>query len=312
MQDSARLVILRDGKTSTLSEQPFVPEEKLEFFVYQHPEALGNVTILERQSGTRQDRPDLIGVDGDGNVLVIEVKDEAATYDVVSQVLRYALWAQNNPDSIRVLWSRLDRNPGVKEPNWDDVTVRIIVVAPDFEQSVLKATSAIRYPTSLVQVTRFATDNSDFVVVRDLRFDGQGEGSPVRVRGNYSDPKWHREEMGRNAQSIQSYFEIAREIQKLCSSRQWSLDAKFNQSDMSMKLGSHVAFGVGWDTTKSLYLFFHYVPTNLQKKFKRAGLDRSDNPSYSWLPIGEKGVDVARLNALFQAAYEGTRRKYGT
>lgn len=312
MQTNARLLIVKGGTTETLPEEPVSHEEKLESFICDHPDALGQISILERQTGTRADRPDIIAADVNGNILVIEVKDEPATYDVVSQVLRYALWAQNNPDSVRLLWSRLSPRPEGKEPDWSNLTVGIVVVAPDFENSVLRATSAVRYPTSLVQFNRFSSGGSEFVVVRDVSI-GSEEGSlPVRTSGDYTSPKWHREEMGRNAKSIQIFFALAREIERLTSRHRWALDAKYNQSDMNMKLGAHVAFGIAWDTTKSLYLYFHHVQPAVRRRFEKLGVKRGDSPNYCYVPIEDKGIDVRKLDALFKSAYEGTMEKYGS
>lgn len=312
MQSNARLVVLRVGRSETIPEDPFSPEEKLEIFLFTHPEVLGEVVILDRQSGTRTDRPDLIGVDGEGNVLVIEVKDEAATYDVVSQVLRYALWAKNNPDSVRVLWHKLSKRPSGREPDWSDLSVKIVVVAPDFEQSVLRATSAVRYSTSLIQLNRFASNGNEFVVVREVSLDDDEGSLPVRTKGDYTNPSWHRGEMGRNSNSIQVYFQVAKEIEKLTASRGWPLDTRYNQNEMNMKLGAHVAFGIAWDTTKSLYLYFHHVPLAVQRKFKRLGVYRSQNPAYCYMPVSEAGLDLRKFDALFGAAFEGTRAKYGS
>lgn len=308
---AARLLALKDGKSKIIIEQPFRPEEELEKFIQEHPEIIGNVTVLQRQSGDKRDQPDIIAVDAKGSVVVVEVKDETADYDVVSQVLRYALWAEHNPDSVRVLWKDLREKASSSEPDWNNMKVRAIVVAPDFEPSVTKAIVKIGYETSLLRVNRFITDGEEFVVVNDVEYNDEGRQSPVRVKGNYQDPKWH-EEWGRNLASVEQFFVLAKKIQEMVASNKWPLDAKFNQEYFGVKYGSHLAFGVQWETNKKIFVFFNHVPVKALSQFKKLGVEcNTPDNGWSWVYPEGKEFDIRKFGPVFKAAFEATRAKYG-
>jgi RecB family endonuclease NucS len=94
------------GKTVNLVNTPFETEEKLESFVYQHQDLLEDIFIFKRQirSGSHQGIPDMLGVDQDGKICLIEIKNVTVSEDILPQVLQYAIWAETNPDSIKALW----------------------------------------------------------------------------------------------------------------------------------------------------------------------------------------------------------------
>ena len=72
-------------------------EEDIENFLHKHPEMVEkDIMIVGRQVYAGGiGIIDLLGMDRDGNVVVIEVKKGAASRDVVSQILHYAVWARN-------------------------------------------------------------------------------------------------------------------------------------------------------------------------------------------------------------------------
>jgi len=71
-------------------------EEDIEDFLHRHPEVVEkDIMIVGRQVYAGDMIIDLLGIDRDGNVVVIEVKKGAASRDVVSQILHYAVWARD-------------------------------------------------------------------------------------------------------------------------------------------------------------------------------------------------------------------------
>ena len=69
-------------------------------------ELLEDIHILDHQirGGSKPGIPDIIGIDKDKNVCIIEMKNVTVSYKIIPQVLQYAIWAENNPDSIKSLW----------------------------------------------------------------------------------------------------------------------------------------------------------------------------------------------------------------
>ena len=75
-----------------------IPKEKyLEDFIEKDSQVLGDdLFIIGRQIHTGEGGiVDLIGLDGEGNVVIIEMKKDASSRDVTAQILEYYEWAKN-------------------------------------------------------------------------------------------------------------------------------------------------------------------------------------------------------------------------
>ena len=111
------------NKTVNLVEQKFKSEEEFEKYIYNNKELLSDIFIINRQIRARGGReiPDIIGIDNDGNVIIIEMKNTIVDENILPQVLKYALWAQTNPDSIKLLWSECKDKPEDIDIDWDNL-----------------------------------------------------------------------------------------------------------------------------------------------------------------------------------------------
>jgi len=77
------------AKTKRLLATPFNTEEEFEKIVFETPEILGDVFLIKRQirGGNKPGIPDIIGVDTDGNVCIVEMKNIEVDASIVPQVL---------------------------------------------------------------------------------------------------------------------------------------------------------------------------------------------------------------------------------
>ena len=91
--------------TRQLVSTPFKTEEALEKTVFEATGLLQDIFPLKRQvrGGGKNTIPDIIGIDLDGNVCVIELKNVTVDANIIPQVLQYAIWAETSPDSIKSL-----------------------------------------------------------------------------------------------------------------------------------------------------------------------------------------------------------------
>lgn len=91
-----------------------MPSEKdIEDFLHRHPDLVErDMMIVGRQVETDSGvRIDLLGLDKDGNVVVIEVKKGDAPRDTVSQILDYAVWVNDiGYDELNGTYRRLVKN----------------------------------------------------------------------------------------------------------------------------------------------------------------------------------------------------------
>ena len=97
--------IQKNDKTINLVEEPFVSEEEFEKKTFDTKEILEDIYFIDRQlrGGKKTGIPDMVGIDDDGRVCIVEMKNVEADSSVIPQVLSYALWAERNPDSIKSL-----------------------------------------------------------------------------------------------------------------------------------------------------------------------------------------------------------------
>ena len=96
----------RNRRIRALESAPFKSEQEFEAAVFATPQLLADIFLLKRQvrGGGKPGIPDIVGIDSEGNVCIIEMKNVPVDATVIPQVLKYAIWAQSNPDSIKSLW----------------------------------------------------------------------------------------------------------------------------------------------------------------------------------------------------------------
>ena len=74
----ANLLWKKNKVTKTLLSTPFIAEADFEKFVFETPEILEDIYLLKRQirAGSKAGIPDIIGIDNDGIVCIIEMKNK--------------------------------------------------------------------------------------------------------------------------------------------------------------------------------------------------------------------------------------------
>jgi len=128
----------KDG-TKSLLATPFKTEDEFERLIFKTPEILEDIFLIKRQirGGSKTGIPDIVGIDNDGNICIVEMKNVTVDASIIPQVLQYAFWAETNPDSIKSLWLETEDKSDDLVISWDDFKVRIIVIAPKILASTL-------------------------------------------------------------------------------------------------------------------------------------------------------------------------------
>lgn len=294
----------KEGHTINLAETPFKTEDEFERYVCHTGDILSEIFILSRQVKTpsRKDVPDIVGIDEEGNVVIIELKNQPVNEDVIPQVLRYAIWAETNPDSIRALWLEAQDVPDDVDINWDNLSVRIVIMAPAIPALVLRLVNKINYQVDLLEVQRFTSaDGHEFILVNKR----EPEKPPVR-RATKATPEYDRAfyEEHHNNQSVEMFFRVIERVDRLVEERGWPLEKKFNKNYVGYKHGFFNVFGVAWMGSKSFALFFK-VPQEVVEEFAAHGR-KPLRYEAEWKQVLYKVEDVAmveELKPLFEAAY---------
>lgn len=244
-----------DG-TKSLLATPFRTEEEFEKTVFGTPEILDEIFLLKRQirGGSKSGIPDIIGIDNDGNVCIIEMKNIDVDASIIPQVLQYAFWAESNPDSIKSLWLECDNKPDNISIQWDSFQVRIIVIAPKILQSTLDIKDKINYQVDLVEVNRWVEGGNSMLLVS--RLEQEPKSTKIKTVSGLQiyDEEFYKREY--NKQSAIQFLKYAKEVEEIIKSNNWALETKFNKSYCGFKAGFFNAFGVQWIGSRTFAFFF--------------------------------------------------------
>jgi len=241
--------------TKSLLATPFRTEEEFEKIVFETQEILEDIFLIKRQvrGGKKSGIPDIVGVDNDGNVCIVEMKNSAVDASIISQVLEYAFWAETNPDSIKTLWLESENRPDELSISWDDFQVRIIVIAPNILRSTLDIVNKINYPVDLIEVKRWVEKDNQLLLVNKLEEERRFKPSPTVGLATYDEEFYKRHF---NKKSVEEFLKYIKEVEKIIRDKRWSLETKYNKHYCGFKAGFFNAFGINWIGSKTFAFFF--------------------------------------------------------
>lgn len=295
----------KNKETLNVVATPFKSEEEFESYIYGTKEILGDIFILKRQirASTGHDIPDMIGIDKENNVVIMEMKNGEVDESIIPQVLRYAIWAETNPDSIRALWLECKDKPEDMSINWDGFSVKIIIIAPAIKLSVLKSVNKINYEVDLLEINKFAVGNNEFILVDKLEPESRQGVKITRGRGIY-DKDFYLEDY--NNESVEVFFHTISKVEKLVKEKGWKLEKKLNKGYVGFKYGFPNVFGINWVGSKTFCIFFK-LPKNIADKIRIPGV-RPYRYEEQWnqvlYKVEGKDYEINKLMPLFEASYK--------
>ncbi|MBI4504770.1 MAG: hypothetical protein HY691_04485 [Chloroflexi bacterium] len=293
------------GDTLNFLSAPFKSEEEFERAVFETKGLLEDVYLLKRQvrGGRKPGIPDIVGVDSDGNVCIVEMKNVPVDAAILPQVLQYAFWAESNPDSIKSLWLEAPEPPDDVQIAFEHYEVRIIVIAPSIDPSTLALVGKINYPVDLVEVKRWLADGDEFLLVNRLEPEVPPKVRPVRGLPEYGRDFY---EAHYNKVSVQHFLNYVDQTAAFVRQAGWPLERKFNKHYCGFKHGFFNAFGIKWIGSKSLAFFFK-LPEDVARRLSPKGVEMA-NYENQWKEavfLVEPGsTTVESFAALFRAAVE--------
>ncbi len=254
----ANLFWKKGSLTKRLIETPFKTEAEFEETVFGNTELLEDIFLLKRQvrGGNKPGVPDIIGIDGDGNICVVELKNVEVDASIIPQVLEYAIWAETNPDSIKSLWLECENKPEDLEIDWDHFEVRIIIMAPEIDRVTLQYVERINYPVDLLEVKRWVEGDNQFIMVNQLEQAlKRGKVKPVRGMVTYDEAFYKSE---RNALSVDSFIQYVKEVEFIIQKNGWPLETKFKKNYCAFATGFFNVFSIRWMGTKTFAFVFKF------------------------------------------------------
>jgi hypothetical protein len=296
---------IKASKSGNILPKPFDSEMKFEEYVYKNQDLLGDIVILHRQimTGAKQGIPDMLGIDQDGRICILEMKNVTVDESILPQVLGYAMWAETNPDSIKAIWLESKNRPDDIEIDWDSLEIRIVVIAPDYRGSVQRMAGKINYPLELVKIQRFALDQDEFLLVETLEEEASKKPTITKVMGDWT---WEYYESIHGKQTTSEFRKAVDELSTFTQKHNLALSYNLNKYYTGFKLGNKVVFSVHWASTFTWELSLK-IPLDLASGF--AGKTWKFN-KYShhfkestFRLIEGARIDISELTDLLLAAY---------
>lgn len=243
----------REG-TKNLLSTPFKTEEEFERIIYENQEILEDIFLIKRQvrGGNKKGIPDIVGVDNDGNVCIIEMKNVTVDASIIPQVLEYAFWAETNPDSIKTLWHECDNKPDDLSVSWNELQVRIVVIAPNILRSTLDIVNKINYAVDLIEVKRWVEGENHLLLVNNLEGERKPKSSPVSGMQTYDEEFYKR---NYNKKSAEYFLKYIKEVEAIIQENNWVLKTKYNKHYCGFKAGFFNAFGIQFVGSKTFAFF---------------------------------------------------------
>jgi len=246
----------------------------------------------------------MLGVDQDARVCIIEMKNEEATEDVLPQVLQYAIWAETQPDSIKAIWLESENKPEDIEIDWDNLEIRILVIAPSFRDTVPRMAGKIGYPMDLVQIQRFSFESDEFILVDVLEEKPGQKAISTKVLGDWD---WAYYEKEHGAKATSQFQRAVVEIQKIVENKGWGMNYNLNKYYTGFKLGNRVVFSVNWGGTHAWNVRFKLPPGEYEDaEFMTWEFQRyeADFKEALFRPLDRDVADLTELEEVFVAAYK--------
>jgi len=301
-----------DGQTRSLVERPFASENELEKYVLANQDILGgDVFIVYRQvrSGSRQGIPDMIGVDQDARVCIIELKNVEADEAILPQALGYAMWAETNPDSIKAIWLESKDRPEEIEIDWDNVDVRIILIAPAFKETVPRMAGKIGYDIDLVRIRRYGFEEDEFLLVETL---GEAPGPRPGITKVAREWDWDYYESEHGKEATAQFRRAVEAIDALVRQEGWDLRYNLNKGYTGFKSGSKVVVSVAWGGTRAWNVRFKVAEDEAQA-FRGSlwEFQRYDHGFHDAImrPLQPDDPNVEELKPLLISAYRHVSRE---
>ena len=196
------------------------------------------------------------------------------------------------------MWLEAKDRPEDISPEWDNVEIRVIVLAPSIKLSVPRLLKIINCNVELIDVKRFLIGKEELLLLNRLEEEPETKAKSARGMGIY-DKNYYKEH--HNSKSADSFFRVVDVIEAMVKRRGWNLEKKFNKNYMGFKTGFPNVFGIQWLGTRSFGFFFK-IPNSQFIKIKRLSpykMDYDERWKQATLKYDER-IEIKKIRAIFQ------------
>lgn len=296
------LFIKYDGTSKNIEEKSFITEYEIEDTIYGTPGILKDIFILNKQirGGNKKGIPDLIGIDKDKNICIIEMKNVTVDPSVISQIMKYAIWAEMNPDSVKGLYDQYKNIPEEYKINWNNkYQVRIIVIAPRILETTVDLVDKISWKLDLIEVKRWLNDEELILSVNELHPEKKKRPKAITPTHDYT-PEYYYERFDK--QTVDYFFKVIEQINEIITRKTWSLSARFNNNYCCFKKKFMNAFYIKFVGYKKLGLFIKATRKNSENFLEK--ITKYDQGSHeAFIMLDPQNTNIQDLEQLLEMAY---------
>lgn len=131
--------------------------------------------------------------------------------------------------------------------------MRIIVIAPSIDPSVVHHMVKLKVNVDLLELNRYRVQWQDILSINYMQSALAPKARPFAGLGVYELPFY---EKNYNSLSAVQFFEYIDAMRELVEQEGWPLDIKFNKGYVVWKHGYSQAFGITWLGSKSFAFMF--------------------------------------------------------
>ncbi|MGO8930528.1 MAG: hypothetical protein ACLQU3_27035 [Limisphaerales bacterium] len=290
----------RRGYVIAATKVPFKSEDEFERYVLDAKEILSGIYILGRQVRAGRDILDMIGIDRDGAV-VIENKNEEVDEGIIEQILRYAIWAEKHPADIKTLWLEAKDCPRDTLPDWEDLQIRLVVLAPSITPDALHFAKKLNYEVEFIEINKFVVGSHEIILVNHLE-SAEDEARGVARGMQVHDKEFYKED--HDSHTVDAFFDLAAEVERIVKANGWDLRSNSTGWGLAFKHGRDRAFGIEFWNKTSFGIFLQLSTKGAANRAKKLCPYPSEYDGKFFEFEVTKDMEPKRLTPVLQLAYE--------
>lgn len=231
----------KNKEAEKLKKVDFKNEKEIENILEENPSIVSSSIIIARQgqldfAGSKH-IPDLIGVDEEGRIQVIELKNNQVSLDILPQVLRYQSSAKEYPSDIRLLWERFNDRPKGLELD-TKLSPEIIIAAPSISRELKDTVTSMSMEFRLVEISKFKKEENIIVVSRQIEQREMERKSPSK--GYEKGWAAFKNRKGASEEEIELMKYIANELTDFFEDKGWNIEMNFKQNYIAFQYGGNL------------------------------------------------------------------------
>ncbi|MFO7891976.1 MAG: hypothetical protein R6V04_16740 [bacterium] len=179
----------------------------------------------------------------------------------------------------------------------------MILIAPEFQETVPRMAGKIGYPIDLMQVRRFGFQEEEFLLVEVIKEKTLKKTSTTKVMGEWD---WDFYESEHGGKATNQFKQAVEEVARIVERHGWNIPYNLNKYYTGFKLGNRVVFNVSWGGTYAWKVKMKVPKEHAQASDPSGWEFQRYDDNYNeavFRPLDPDHFDVSQLEPLLVKAY---------